>query len=328
MATSRQIKELINTHQSKDDERFYTVALQIAAGETKKGHKQVANELRNLIQGAIESQKKPRSISTVDTIAKPQGDAANLLNVVHPRHSFSQMVLPVVLKKKLDRIVLEQKQFNLLKSNGLSPKQKILLLGPSGCGKTLTAEALANELGMPLFVVRIDALFTRYLGETANKLPLIFEAIDQNRAVFLFDEFDSIGLERGSHNDIAEMRRVLNSFLVLIEEMNSNSVIIAASNHPEVFDKAIHRRFDDIIYYQAPSKDEIVTLFKNKLSEHKAQSLNWDSIANEANGLNYEEITIITEDILKDVLLEKISALSTKQLLDTIKERKQIEIRP
>ena len=116
--------------------------------------------------------------------------------------------------------------------HGLSPRRKLLLVGPPGTGKTLTASVLAGELGLPLLEVRLDGLITRFMGETAAKLRQIFDATDQTRGVYFFDEFDAIGSERAIANDVGEIRRVLNSFLQMIEQDRSHSMVIAATTIP------------------------------------------------------------------------------------------------
>lgn len=141
-----------------------------------------------------------------------------------------------------------------------------MLIGPPETGKTLTASVLASELGLPLFIVKLESLMTKYMGETAGKLRLIFDAIQQTRGVYLFDEFDSIGSQRGNTNDVGEIRRVLNSFLQMIEQDTSDSLLIAATNHSELLDHALFRRFDDLIEYDLPEKKEIIAALKSKLA--------------------------------------------------------------
>ena len=148
------------------------------------------------------------------------------------------------------------------------------MIGRPGTGKTLTASALAGELGLPLFVVRLDGLITKFMGETAAKLRLIFEVLNQTRGVYLFDEFDSIGSTRGLSNDVGEIRRVLNSFLQMVDQDNSDSLIIAATNHVGILDRALFRRFDDVIEYDLPDRARIIETLKAKLSAFGAPKFN------------------------------------------------------
>ena len=164
------------------------------------------------------------------------------------------MVLDDELASQLERIIREQRRATLLLSNGLQPRRKLLLTGPPGAGKTMTASVLASELGLPLFQVRLDGLITKYMGETAAKLRQVFEATDRTRGIYFFDELDAIGSQRGLANDVGEIRRILNSFLQMIEQDASHSLILAATNHPEILVHALFRRFDDMLHYQLPDE--------------------------------------------------------------------------
>ena len=251
MASAEQIKALLKSHMNGDDSHFYSVAMQLAAHEAKLGHGKVAIELRELINTA-----KSQSSITSDRpvpLAKPRGELADLLDASYPKSRLSDMVLDDTLEGRLKRIIKEQLFFDKLREHGLSPRRKLLLVGPPGTGKTMTAAVLAGELGIPLFLVRLDTLITKYMGETAVKLRQVFNATDATRGVYFFDEFDAIGSQRGLANDVGEIRRVLNSFLQMIEQNRSNSVIVAATNHPEILDYALYRRFDDVIKYGLPN---------------------------------------------------------------------------
>ncbi len=223
------------------------------------------------------------------------------------------------------RVLHEQRRLDKLKSHGLRPRQTLLLTGPPGCGKTLTASAIAGELGLPLFIVRLESLMTRYLGETASKLRLIFEAVEKTRAVYLFDEFDSIGIARGSENDVGEMRRVLNSFLVFVENHRGNSVIIAATNHGHLLDRALYRRFDDLIELGMPSAELAERTLRERLAGQKAPRLAYAKLASAAEGLSYAEITRVCEEAIKDMLLHDKKSLPTNEVLRIVSERRLLQ---
>jgi SpoVK/Ycf46/Vps4 family AAA+-type ATPase len=322
MATAHQIKALLKSHTRGDDEHFLTVALQIAANEARKGHTALAQEIKKLVDDA-QSRRSSRASSNLMVMARPQGELENLLEVVEPSVRLAQLVVPQALRQRLHRILREQKNFNKLREHFLRPRQKILLLGPPGCGKTMTAHALAGELGLPLFVVRLDALFTKFLGETASKLRLVFDAIEQNRAVYLFDEFDSLGLSRGSQHDVAEMRRVLNSFLVFLENLRGNSLIIAASNHPEALDTALFRRFDDMIRYAMPTRAEIEQVLREHLTNVETTQLEWATVLEKVDGLSHAEVARVANEAVKEMLIDGHGNLTTEALLAAIVERRQ-----
>lgn len=244
-----------------------------------------------------------------------------MLTVTYPKGRLNDLVLASITRKVLERVVREHKTIRDIRAHGLAPRKKLLLVGPPGTGKTMTASVIAGELGLPLFTVRLDRLITRYMGETAAKLRLVFDAIAQTRAVYLFDEFDSIGSERGLSNDVGEIRRVVNSFLQMVEHDTSDSIIIAATNHPKILDRALFRRFDDIIRYVLPTIDEIKSVLKARIGSAVATRLQWSRLGLRAKGLSYADITRAAEDALKHALIER-RPLMQSDLSDALGERR------
>ena len=326
MAGARQIIELLKSHLDGNDERFRTAALQLAANEARQGHQELADEIQRLLAIApksVVSAEQPQSTNSIP-FSRPQGELAGLLEMVQPAFGLEKLVLPPQLEARLLRVVKEQKQLGRLREHGLRPRQRLLLLGPPGCGKTVTAYALAHELGLPLFVVRLEALFTKFLGETASKLRLVFDAVERHRAVFLFDEFDSIGLTRGSQHDVAEMRRVLNSFLVFIDSLRSHSLIIAASNHPDALDPALFRRFDDIIEYEMPTSDDIRKVFEERFAAEKKVTLDWQKVLRAAQKLSFAEAVRVADDAIKERIIDNKKAITTELILRAIADRTKL----
>src|SRR5688572_12237456 len=193
MASGDQLKALLKAHLEGDEQRFRSVAMQVAAHEAKRGHGQLAEELRALIDGAKKLQAIP--------ISRPRGELANLLSVSYPKSRLGDVVLSQELTKQLNRVIREQRHSTRILAYGLSPRRKLLLVGPPGTGKTLTASVLAGELGIPLLQVRLDGLITKFMGETASKLRQIFESTTHSRGVYFFDEFDAIGSRRALTNE-------------------------------------------------------------------------------------------------------------------------------
>jgi len=320
MANARQLKALLRSYIEGDDTQFYSVAMQLAAHEAKQGHGKVAIEIRDLIDQAKNT--KYKKDPTAIPIASPKGELSELLTVSYPKLRLKDIILINEVKSRLERLIKEHKHTRKLRSHSLSPRKKLLLIGPPGTGKTMTASVLAGELGLPLFVVRLDGLMTKYMGETASKLRLIFDAIKQTRGVYLFDEFDSIGSHRGMTNEVGEIRRVLNSFLIMLEEDDSDSLLVAATNHVDLLDHALFRRFDDVVEYQLPTQNEVITTLKNRLASFPKSRIGWITLAKEATQLSYGEISRACDDAIKDALINDRNKVSQTDLMNALKERR------
>jgi SpoVK/Ycf46/Vps4 family AAA+-type ATPase len=326
VASSEQLKALIKSHISRDDGHFYSVAMQVAAHEAKLGHGKLAEELRILIDAAKAriQQDSSGKLVAIGSATKVPGELANLLTVTYPANRLVDMVLDDIAISQLQRIIKEQRSLAQIKEHGLSPRRKLLLVGPPGSGKTMTASVLAGELGIPLFLVRLDSLITKFMGETASKLRQVFDAIADLRGVYFFDEFDAIGSQRGATNDVGEIRRVLNSFLQMIEHDQSNSLIIAATNHPEALDYALFRRFDDVVEYHLPTSTQALELIRSRLSAFAPAPFKKDGLAKQAEGLSYAEICRAVDASIKHAIMHGESKVQRAELGRALEERRLI----
>jgi SpoVK/Ycf46/Vps4 family AAA+-type ATPase len=324
MASAEQLKALLKSHMDGDDAHFYAVAMQVAAHEAKLGHAKIAHELRAIIDEAKAHKHLPQDTRRAVPIAQPRGELSSLLSVSYPKLRLLDMILDEGVRDRLVRIIKEHRQIAKIRSYGLAPRKKLLLVGPPGTGKTMSAAVLAGELGLPLFVVRLDSLITKFMGETAVKLRLIFEAISQSRGVYLFDEFDSIGSQRGLSNDVGEIRRVLNSFLQLIEQDDSDSLLLAATNHPEILDYALFRRFDDVVEYGLPEQEQLLSALQSKLAVFQKSKIDWKKLADAASGLSYADITRACEAAIKEAIIHDRQKVATSDILKNLTERKAI----
>ncbi|WP_060477635.1 MULTISPECIES: AAA family ATPase [Pseudomonas] len=321
MASGEHLKALLRSHIKGDDSHFLAVAMQMAAHEAKQGHGKLAQDLRTLIDAAV-SKRNQLPPSQPVPIGQPRGELSNLLSVAMPSTRISEMVLDEGTHGRLNRIISEQRNFEKIRAHGLSPRRKLLLVGPPGTGKTMTASALAGELKIPLYVVRLDSLITKFMGETAAKLRQVFDAIRDTRGIYFFDEFDAIGSQRGLSNDVGEIRRVLNSFLQMIEQDQSNSLIIAATNHPEILDYALFRRFDDVIEYGLPNSEQIQAVLKGRLANFSKKMNNWGAVADAAAGLSYAELARAADDAIKDAIIDDRLQVDARDVERHLKERK------
>lgn len=324
MATGEQLKALLKSLESGDEERWYSVALQMAAHEARLGHENLARELRDLIE-----QIRSRNVAAVQTmmptpLAQPRGELAGILSVTYPTTLLQDVILSTQVEKRLRNVVHEQRQQSKLQAHGLTPRSRLLLTGPPGCGKTLTARALAGELKLPLFTILLDGLITRFMGETASKLRLVFDAIKRTRGVYLFDEFDAIAGRRAATNDVGEIRRVLNSFLLFLEDPTFTSLVVAATNHPELLDPAVFRRFDDVITFEPPSQELTRAALKMHLQMVDTSGVNWESVAREASNLSLADVVKACEDAAKGAILSDSHTVTTRSLLAAVRSRKPL----
>ncbi len=321
MATNDQLKALVQNHADGDDPQFYSVAMQVAAKAARDGHSKFAQELRDLVddlrkRGAIQSR-----VASIVPVTQPRGELASLLTVSYPDARLADLVLSNELHERIKHVLLEQRQRDVLARHGLRPARRLLLIGPPGTGKTSTARVIAGELGLPIYAIRLDTIITKYMGETAAKLRLIFDALGDTRGVYLFDEVDALAGDRSAPNDVGEIRRVLNSFLQFLEEDASDSIIIAATNHPQLLDYALFRRFDTIMGFELPDNGSVLAIIKNRLSAFEIGNLSWTSVTKAARSLSHAEIATAAESAAKRAVLSGRTRILTADLVATLEER-------
>ncbi len=325
MATADQIKALIRCHADGDDARFYAVAMQVAAQAARTGRGKFADDVRALVDqvraraAAVEPVRGPEPVP----LAQPRGELAGLLSVVYPKTRLADMALTEPLRARLTRVLVEQRERERIREHGFAPIRKLLLVGPPGTGKTMTAAALAGELGLPLFTIRLDGLITKFMGETAAKLRVVFDAIQATRGVYLFDEFDALGGERASTNDVGEIRRVLNSFLQFLEQDESDSLVIGATNHAQLLDLALFRRFDAVLEYALPSLETAALVMRSRLALLDADQVDWSRVAQTAEGLSHAEITHACEQAAKNAILAHTTTVRETELRTALEERRR-----
>ena len=313
MATADQIKSLVKAYSARDDEKFKTVVLQIAAHEAKLGHGSIAQELK----------KEATNIGKGPSVVRINHNNSSMLDYSIPSVKLSELIVSDIVLSKVKRILMEYRNKKKLYNSGLSNRRKILLEGNPGTGKTMTASIIASELGLPLFTVQVDKLVTKFMGETSTRLRQIFENMSINTGVYLFDEFDAIGADRALDNEVGEMRRILNSFLQFLETDSSESIIIAATNNQKILDKALFRRFDDVIHYDLPDDDQIRRLFEYKLEGYADNNICVTEIVEAARGLSHAELSLVCDDAIKEYILYE-TAITSVTIITLLTERHRI----
>ena len=313
MATAEQMKSLVKAYADCNDEKFKTVVLQIAAHEARLGHDNLARELKKQIDRV--GSKRANIVQLTST--NP------MLSLSMPSHDLSELIVSEDITDKIQRILNEYRNRNKLISYGLTNRRKILIEGNPGTGKTLTASIIASELSLPLYTVQMDKLVTKFMGETSAKLRQVFDSIESNVGVYLFDEFDAIGADRSLDNEVGEMRRILNSFLQFIEQDGSESIIIAATNNQKLLDQALFRRFDDVLHYTLPTQIEIKRLLEYKIKSYDEYFMIPRNVIKAAEGLSHAEIARVCDDAIKNSILND-EPITDKMMVSLLNERQNV----
>ncbi|HEV7527329.1 MAG TPA: AAA family ATPase [Solirubrobacteraceae bacterium] len=314
MAASEMIQELIRAHVEGNPKRFRTVALQLAAREARNGHRVMAGRIRDLVDADLAPAPVDSASGGPTPLARPSEDLRSVLASAYPKERLGDIVLVGDLVQVLPRILVEHRSRELLDRFGLAPRRRILLHGPPGCGKTLAAAVLAGELGLPLMRVRIETLFSRYLGQTAALLTAVFEEMSRVRGVFLFDEFDALGRQRFASNDVGEASRVVSTFLQLVDADDSEAIIVAATNGAEEIDRAVFRRFDDVALVPLPSVSAISKLLVLRTKGHRIPAAQLKAIAESLDGLSFSEADRTVTEALKTMVLNGRRRLTSADL--------------
>lgn len=314
--SGRHIAAMVRSHAAGDDASFYSVALQVAAREAKAGHHLLANDIKM----AVDASREREPVGKITSLARPRGELAELVEVACPDVKLRELVASSELIAQIEQVLGEQRQRKNLLEYGFAPAHRLLLEGPPGTGKTMTAAVLATELALPMFTVRLDSLLSKFMGETASKLRLVFDSVAQRRAVYLFDEFDALGADR-SGNDVGEARRILNSFLVFLEERSAESLVLAATNHRSILDKALFRRFDAVLTYTLPDARQATAVIRARLGR-LASGTNMARLSEYTAGLSHAELVKAAETAAKTVLMRGENKVQRDDLIAALISRR------
>lgn len=295
MARADLLLNLVKAAGHGDDVLMRRTVEAIAAEERAKRHDVLADRLLENLSSA----------TAKNGAASPSRDSiARLVWESHPDRHLSDLILPATARTAVEELIEEHHRADLLRSYGLEPRHSVFLAGPPGTGKTSVAAAIASSVLMPLVSVRYEAVIGSYLGETASRLERIFEYARSRRCVLFFDEFDTLGKERGDTNETGEIKRVVSSLLLQVDALPSHVIVVAASNHPELMDRAVWRRFQLRLHLPLPGtaqREEWFKRFQGRSPIHLHYSP--AALARATVGASFAEIEEFGVDLVRRAVL-------------------------
>ena len=314
MARSDLLIKLVRASVAGDQSAVRAAVETIIAEEKHKQHTVLADRLTRAMQTNGNGINKSLSSS----VSKPAHKGREFIAEITPRRNLRDMVLSKTCRRAVDQLVEEQQRSSLLRAHGLDPRHRLLLAGPPGNGKTSLAEAIAESLAVPFFVVRYEAMIGSYLGETAGRLGRVFDYVRTTPCVLFFDEFDAVGKERGDIHETGEIKRVVTSLLMHIDELPSYAVVIAATNHSELLNRAVWRRFQLRLSLPAPGEQELTKYFNRFLASFDRRSgISAHTIAKHLGAISYAE----AEEFTLDVCRRDVMTMKERLLKSTIEEQ-------
>lgn len=306
MARSDLVIKLAQASLEDDKQLIRRTIEAIIAEERARQHHIYAQKLSDALQLGRWTQRNQyeKKTNSLEIRQSSISDAEELLMEIKPRKPLSELILDTNLLDVCEELVEEHMRADLLRSHSIEPRNRILLVGPPGNGKTSLAEAIAFSLGIPFYIIKYEAVIGSYLGETASRLKQVFDFVKTRPCVVFFDEFDAIGKERGDIHETGEIKRVVSSLLLQIDSLPSYNVVVAATNHPELIDRAAWRRFQIKMELNPPSEKQIqvcIKKFETDIGE-KIEHSHTD-LSNGLYGLSYSAIENFFLDIKRKIIL-------------------------
>lgn len=290
---------LVRAARERDDPELRRAVESMIAEERGKQHHLLAERLEEALRTSV-----PPSTDAMPASAE-QG-----FDVVTPRFMLDDLVLAESAREAIQELIEEQQRAEVLRTYGLEPRHRVLLTGPPGNGKTSLAEAIAEALLLPLVVVRYEEIIGSYLGETASRVAAVFGFARTRRCVLFFDEFDSLAKERGDEHETGEIKRVVSSLLLQVDSLPSHAVFVAASNHPELLDRAVNRRFEVRLELTLPGKVARTAWFERLLTTFdEPVGLSADTLARKTTGASFSQLQDLADDIRRRQVLEPGTSL-------------------
>ncbi len=305
------LRLLFEAHRDNNEELFQHAAQSIIARELSANHHSEAQRLAQALGKVVGDRVERHRLARLPSRTAPGTD---LVTIVHEPRIDLEPVLSPTTKNRIERLILEHREQRRLAAYGVSPKRTVMFWGPPGCGKTMTASYVAQELQLPLGILNLAGIVSSLLGGTAAQLQSVFSLAESRPIVLLLDEFDTLAKERDDEKDIGESKRIVNSLLQLLERFNSSkSLIIAASNHQYVLDRAIWRRFDDIVPFPLPTELQRQNMLRERLSGIAYTGL-IPALAKSMKELSFADISMILTESLRTMILEQKTTLDLGQV--------------
>jgi SpoVK/Ycf46/Vps4 family AAA+-type ATPase len=298
MARGELMKKLLASYGR--DEEFRAVAEQIITEEENKNNRVLARSLRRTLEAGPSRATRPKALASLIPFPEAAGD---FIELIEPTRNKQDIVLSAENTRIFQDLIIEFRRADEIRRRGLPVRSKMLFCGPPGCGKTLCAEVFAAELGLPLYVVKLDRLISSYLGETATNVRKIFEFARKQPCVLFFDEFDAIARARDEDGEHNELRRVVNSLLIFIDRIQPKGFLVAATNLDHALDPAIWRRFDEVVWFDRPDPRMIARFLKMKF-KNVAASFDAEMHVAELEGFSYAELDRICVQAIKGAVID------------------------
>ncbi|MGE3166919.1 MAG: AAA family ATPase [Planctomycetota bacterium] len=298
MARADLLLDIVKAGAEGNQELFRMTLEALIAEEKAKQHNVLADQL------AAHLRINSSAVRPARNLLESNGGDRTAFAEVRARRNLASLVLPAVVREACSELVEEHHRADLLRSHGLEPRHRVLLSGPPGNGKTTLAEALAFELSVPLCVVRYESIIGSYLGETAVRLAKLFAQVRTERCVLFFDEFDVVGKERGDVHETGEIKRVVSSLLLQMDQLPSHVVVVAATNHSELLDRAAWRRFQVRVALPRPTEKQRAEWLK-QFEERAGFSLKHShaNIAKKLGSMSFAELELFALDVQRRYIL-------------------------
>jgi len=322
MPNGEQLKRLFQAYRDTDYAAFRRIAESIIADELAANHHSLATELERSLGTRNASQSRSTQQKDLGVLPKDRRNGESLMQLQESTVSVDRIIFNDEPKRKVARLLEEHRCRKQLREFGFAPKSRLLFWGPPGCGKTHCAHYIAYELGLPVGVIRLSAVISSFLGETASHLQRIFDLANATPMVLLLDEIDSVAKDRDDRNDVGELKRVVNSLLQAMDSLTStDSIVIAASNHQYLLDPAVWRRFDDIVNFPFPGPAE-----REQFIQYLTNGIQFDGsiqyLARKMSSLSYADIEKILVESIKTMILSGRDRLKNKDIDDQLKGRR------